>query len=448
MREFEIDVQAKRDCPPDAPAAIAISAGELVLTRLIRQGANIESDALEAPPAQLAFWLTDNWWRLRHECVPTTGPTGRWRMAHELSSMPAYGWPRLAIWGEGDRIGLSSRADPASTAGPVQYLTNALTYVQAGAFEGEVDRFLAHIADESAGLASDSAALRSQIDSLSRERTDPDMAEWRKLEAQLGYDIDQAPDELIKRLADLQVEYGGGGVSEAALAVQGEQAAEVLISELAVANDNGLQCELSCTAALVGNLTSNPGEAPWAFGERAAKMVRAVTGHVGGPLRNKALAEILRVPETALARTGGVRTLAYGIRVRKKNTDIVAPFSRWAADRRFEFSRALGDVIWSGNESLGPITQAKSERQKFQRAFAQSLLCPYDALRAYIGNDMSDGALTAAARYFHVSDRLIRSLLVNKGDLERSRLPMLTRVIPRSEYDSDPAELDEALEAA
>ena len=447
MDEFEIDVRAKTGCPPDAPAAIAISAGELVLTRLIRQGANVESDALEAPPAQLAFWLTDNWWRVRHECVPTTGPTGRWRMAHELSSMPAYAWPRLAIWGEGDRIGLSSRADPAGTA-PVQYLTNALTYVKAAAFEREVDRFLALIADERAGLASDWAALRSQIDALNRERTDPDMAAWRKLEAQLGYDIDQAPDALITRLADLQAEYGGEGVSEAALAVQGAQAAEVLISELAAANDNGLQCNLSRTAAIVGNLTSNPGEAPWAFGERAAGMVRAVTGHVSGPLRNKALAEILHVPEAALARTHGARTLAYGIRVRKRNADIVAPFSRWAADRRFEFSRALGDVIWSRNESLGPITQAKSERQKFQRAFAQSLLCPYDALHAYIGDDMSDGALTAAAKYFHVSDRLIRSLLVNKGNLERSRLPMLTRPVQRFEYDSDPAELDEVLEAA
>jgi hypothetical protein len=61
---------------------------------------------------------------------------------------------------------------------------------------------------------------------------------------------------------------------------------------------------------------------------------------------------------------------------------------------------------------------------------------------------MSDGALTAAAKYFHVSDRLIRSLLVNKGNLERSRLPMLTRPVQRFEYDSDPAELDEVLEAA
>jgi hypothetical protein len=448
MREFEISVQAKPGGPPDAPAAITISAGEVVLTRLIRQGANIETNALEAPPAQLAFWLADNWWRLRHECVPPTGPTGRWRMAHELSSMPAYAWPRLAFWGEGDRIGLSSRADPAGTASPVQYLINALSYVKAAVFEDEVDRFLLHIADERAGLASDWAALRSQIDALNRERTDPDIAEWRKLEAQLGYDIDQAPDALIKRLVELRAEYGGEAISEAALAVQGEKAAEVLLSELAVANDNGLQCYLNRTAALVGNLTSKSDEAPWVFGERAARMVRAVTGHVAGPLRNKALAEILHVPEAALARTYGARTLAYGIRVRRRNADIVAPFSRWAADRRFEFSRALGDVIWSRNENLGPITQAKSERQKFQRAFAQSLLCPYDALRAYIGDDMSDGALTAAAKYFHVSDRLVRSLLVNKNDLERWRLPMHTTPVARSEYDSDPAELDEVSEAA
>jgi len=96
--------------------------------------------------------------------------------------------------------------------------------------------------------------------------------------------------------------------------------------------------------------------------------------------------------------------------------------STWSADRRFEFARALGDAIWSQGEHLGPLTRAKSDRQKFQRAFAQSFLCPYDDLLSYIGEDRSDGALSAAARHFLVSERVVRTLLVNKNALARRRL--------------------------
>ena len=121
--------------------------------------------------------------------------------------------------------------------------------------------------------------------------------------------------------------------------------------------------------------------------------------------------------------------------------------SRWSADRRFEFSRALGDAIWSQNETLGPLTKAKSARQKFQRAFAQALLCPYDDLQAYIGGDTSDGALAAAAKHFHVSDRLVRSLLVNKGDLQRHRLGDFASVSLLTGYEPLVA-FDEVIEAA
>jgi hypothetical protein len=145
-----------------------------------------------------------------------------------------------------------------------------------------------------------------------------------------------------------------------------------------------------------------------------------------------------------------MRELAYGLRLNTgvRRGEVVALSSRWSADRRFEFSRALGDAIWSHGERLGPLTRAKSERQKFQRAFAQSLLCPYDDLRAYIGDDTSDGALSAAAEYFHVSDRLIRSLLVNKCELRRHRLADFAGFRTPSSFDAEAAAFDEVVEAA
>jgi hypothetical protein len=424
-----------------------------VFTRLLRHGANAPEDHLNAPPAQLAFWLTDNWWRLVSECVPPFGHTAEWRLAHDLASIGGYAWPRLAIWGEGNRVGLSSRSDPAGVVGPVRYLTDALTYVSAAAFETEADRFLKLLSGQGSGLASDWAALRTQIDALAAEREDPEQSAWRRLEAQLGYDVDEAPEGLIASLYKFQREYGAGAIAEAALAHQGAEAAAVLEAEIAAAYDRHWQCDLRRTAVLVGELKRAPNDPPWHLGEIAAARVRAATGYQSGPLRNKALAEILNVRPNALKGVngmGGPRELAYGLRLNtgQRRGEVVALSSRWSADRRFEFSRALGDAIWSERERLGPLTRAKSERQKFQRAFAQSLLCPYDELRAYIGDDTSDGALTAAAKHFHVSDRLIRSLLVNKGALQRHRLGDFAALSALHGYEPSIVEFDEVVEAA
>jgi hypothetical protein len=452
MREFEINVQRLAGAELDASAGVVIGSGETVFTRLLRQGANTVEDRLEAPPGQLAFWLVDNWWRLRWECVPPSGPTPDWRLAHDLAGIGGYAWPRLAIWGEGDRIGLSSRSDPAGVVGPVRYLTDALIYVSAAAFEDEADKLFDSVSSEQAGLISDRAALRTQMKALSEERADPEVCAWRRLEAQLGFDVDEAPEALMESLSVFQREYGAAAVAEAAMATQGAEAAAVLEAEIGAANDHHWQCDLRRTAALVGKVGGEPGDPPWRLGEIAAAAVLKAGGQKEGPLSNSTLAEILNVRPRAFYSVPSVspRELAYGLRLNtgRRRGEIVALISRWSADRRFEFSRALGDAIWSEAERLGPLTRAKSERQKFQRAFAQSLLCPYGALAAYIGDDVSDGAIAAAARYFLVSERLIRSVLVNKRVLERQRLLELPPLRTIQGFEGSAVAFDEVVEAA
>ena len=64
--------------------------------------------------------------------------------------------------------------------------------------------------------------------------------------------------------------------------------------------------------------------------------------------------------------------------------------------------------------------QQKTERQKFQRAFAQGFLCPFDDLRAYINTDEpGEDDIHAAARHFHVSERLIEATLISNHVIDR-----------------------------
>jgi len=448
MRALEIDVR-REGRGPDEPMGVLIGSHETVFTRLIRHGANAPEDYLEAPPGQMAFWLVDNWWRLLAECVPSSGPTPDWRLAHDLSSMSGFAWPRMAIWGEGDRIGLSSRSDPTGVVGPVRYLTDALVYIPSDEFARSALSFVEQVGSRGAGIASDWAALKAQLDTLENELADAELSEWRRLEAQLGYDVDEAPDKLLEALGRIGQDYGIAAVAEAALATQGASAAAVLSSEINSAMSQHWQCDLTRTALMVGEIDRTSGEAPWELGEKAAAVVRSLARYEKGPLSNAALGEILGVRSGAFRSSQATRPSqrAYGLRLNtgRKRGEVVSLATSWSADRRFEFARALGDAIWTQGEKLGPITRTKSERQKFQRAFAQSLLCPYDDLVAYIGRDASDGALSAAARHFLVSERVVRTLLVNKHQLARSRL---NNSLPPSLRLSSEVSFEEAVEAA
>jgi hypothetical protein len=424
MSEFTIDLLIAPGNKPDSPVGIAIASNDSVFTRLLRLGESLPQDHLLAPPGQLAFWLVDNWWRLRYECIPVSAWNSDWLLAHDLSSIGGYAWPRLRLWAEGTQIGLWSRSDPVGVVGPVRYLTDALTLIPADVFEKEVDRFLDVISSEAAGLASDWMALREQVEALAVERNDPEQAAWRILEAQLGYDVGEAPDALMESLSALRDEYGDEAVAEAAMAIPGSEAAAVLETEIEAAKEHHWKCDLRQIASLANNVIQKSNEPPWKLAEAAAAAVRKVAALPDGPLGNAALAEILHVRSAAFERAHATEhgARAYGLRLNTgDHEEIVSVSSRWPTGRRFQFARALGDAMWS-QERLGPLTRAKSPRQKFQRAFAQSLLCPYEALAAYIENDVSEEALAAAARYFSVSEVLVKNVLADKGILERPSL--------------------------
>ena len=75
------------------------------------------------------------------------------------------------------------------------------------------------------------------------------------------------------------------------------------------------------------------------------------------------------------------------------------------------------------DERLLPATDSKTGRQKFQRAFAQEFLCPFDDLMSHFDGDAPiDDAIDESAEYFDVSPRLVETALVNNGVLDREML--------------------------
>ena len=57
-----------------------------------------------------------------------------------------------------------------------------------------------------------------------------------------------------------------------------------------------------------------------------------------------------------------------------------------------------------------------------QRAFAAEFLSPFQAVEEFLAGDYSTETQDDAARHFNVSERTIRTLLVNHGRIERDEL--------------------------
>ena len=313
-------------------------------------------------------------------------------------------------------MGISSHEDHLDS---LRFLTSGLFYVAASTVEDSIDQFVGALLEDS---ISDHQALLTTYKALKLERQDDEVAAWRKLEAKLGFDVDEAPETLMEFLAVLIEQYGEEAIEEAALAHQGGDSATVLQEEMKAARTSKIRMELPRD---VLEIKLGPNRAlipPWQLAEKTAADLRKQLSIPPGPILNGPLGEIFGVNvQTFLTRQGPSR-LRYGLRLRDGDGEasLVALGKRRSDARRFELCRMLGDVIWSGNDKLGPVSTAKSARQKFQRAFAQSFLCPFSDLGEYIEIDHpTDEGIHAAAHHFLVSELMVQSLLVNKGVMVR-----------------------------
>jgi hypothetical protein len=408
-------------------AEISIVAGERIFTQLIDVASHETRDFVRASAVSLAFWFADNWWRLRWEPIPDYRTiTANWRLCHEFTSAPGgITWPPRMIYGVGERVVLAPIAVTVETGGPIEYLPVPVTILPASSYEEGLDAFFQRVIATCAH-AQDGPALTSLVRQIEVERKDRDLAAWRRLEARLGYDPDTAPEGVIDRLSRQEELVGADAVEEAAVGCPGVDAPAVLERAIAASRDSMIKVDLEAAAAVAesGNL-ADLRRPIWMVAEDAAARLRRVAGRMNGPLLNKTFSEILAISwQNVLTARATARDLPYGARLRGDGTaDQVALQTRSAHDRRFELARVLGDAVWSDHAKFGIISRRKTDRQKFQRAFAQSLLCPFDDLRNYVDlTGPTDDQLEAAARRYHVHRSVVTTLLVNKGFLPRETL--------------------------
>lgn len=419
--QFQILIEPQPGAADPATRRLGLRLGDVWLTRLIRRGSDRPDRCLEAPPLPLAFWLLDNWWRIRCEPPPPQRDfPAQWRIAHHMPSVGAgYPWPNVSLWGEGDRCAVMVHADAHNFQRSLRFVADpALEYVPSSTVERAIDTFIDHVLEDA---GADCDGLDQEYRDLRAERADPASSRWRRLEAMLGFDPDGAPEGVVADYENMSDRFGVESIEEAALAHQGGHSINALHDTLRAAEVSKVILRTPPTVGRI-ELKRDQLRPPWRLAVQAAGELRRRLRVPPGPIRNPRLSQVLGIDIDRLAtQRRWPPAVPYGLRLRNASgNSTLALRSRWAHSRRFELCRSVGDIIWSGNDSLGPLSAAKSGRQKFQRAFAQEFLCPFDDLRAYIPNeDPTDDDIHAAARHFHVSERLVQTTLVNHDVIDR-----------------------------
>lgn len=420
----------ERDICQVTRVPIGIRVGDEWLTRLHDSWGNTVRDRLNASAATLAWWFAGNWWRLRWEPeTPSSQSDVDWRMSHSIASAgDGYCWPSILFASDGESVAVASRMSREPVMGPVRYLSQITTRVTANQFERAVDDFLALVLARSEGEGFGKSELAELWSEVNKERRDPKLAQWRKLEALCGCDPGEGAAPLVERLINESSNLGTCAMEEVA-AYGRNTTAEVLdviqpLSTLKKPGSAGIKATLPDRSPTWKKLASE--DRPWRRASLIAKEARKKWGFDTGPISDRQLAELLQTSVTAFTRAGEVRTqvpLAFRHGGSESQVNLFFHSLR-PTGHRFAAGRLLGDhCSFASTERLIPETEAKTSRQQFQRAFAQEFLCPFDALKEKIQTDHPDEEdIAKAADHFGVSPLLVRTTLVNKGELDRQAL--------------------------
>lgn len=188
-------------------------------TAKVRRGANLST-------YQLAQWLAWHWWRLRwetrsparqHRTVAPRDQELNWHAAHNLGELgDGWLWPMVIF--ESDGVGMAMRAEPTSAtpAEPLRFLGSPAVVVPIGDWERGVDNFLGCVLDRLADCGLMDTDLATMWQELTDERADPELAVYRKIEARLGFDVDEADPKAIERIHKAGASLGHAAMLEVA----------------------------------------------------------------------------------------------------------------------------------------------------------------------------------------------------------------------------------------
>lgn len=398
--------------------------GDVLLTQHEDIFSQTISDAVLVSAYPLAHWFAANWWRLTSEPLPpkTSRPLPSWRLAHEMGAASSgYVWPQVLFATDREVMQVWAVPSRGSRQQSVRYLNGLATpmTISMHEFKCTIEIFINAVIARLTATGLADTDLKSLWAEVMEERTDAKTAFARRYEAELGYDPDECPTDVLKSALELAGRMGESALSELA-PVYGKAESSNSIHDLNALIEND---------AILGSpnlpdidLSMPSAAAPW---ERAVKDARVLRGRLG--------TDADRISTDTLCALLGIRKqdgeqyispsrnkVAIGI-PRGSHHIALIPRKRHPTARRFELARFVGDILYNGSDTQSWLasTDLSTSRQKYQRAFAAEFLCPVDRLSEFLNGDFSENNLEDAAEHFDISLDSVNSLLANNNYIYR-----------------------------
>lgn len=400
-----------------------LKVGNISLTRNEDTWSQTIRDSVLVSAYPLAAWMVSSWWRLLYEPLPPTGtnPSVNWRMAHELTAAnQGFIWPRVILASDTELMQIWSIASNAIEQQSVRYI-NSLDRpfpVNLLEFEQTASAFIESVLSRLDATGITDAPLASLWQEVQEELADPYASQYRRREAELGFDPDECPEDLVTDALELAEKIGHNTFSEVAPAygedISATRPLSAKINELI--QESGLDGKPD--VSVDHSASQEFSKAPWQKANEVASRLRDAIDIEEKPVTDDQLYDLLGLSKAEYEAFAPPRQQRISIAVPLEQTGFkFHTRKRHPIAKRFELARFIADYLLYGNSGASWLanTDLRTSRQKYQRAFAAEFLCPLSSLQAYLDNDYSESAVEEAAEHFQVSSQTVESILINNG---------------------------------
>ena len=409
-------------------ASLRIRVDDAVITRIVDRTDTVRS-RVHVPLYPLAESLVTNWWFLLHEVEnPTKTMDPAFMRRHSLVSAPeGYAFPNLQLTPSGERVRLVWKGERRRWS-RIEFLNEGEAWIDLDEFRECCRDLVDRVVRRLLALGIEGTFLQEEWASV--QAADHDEAVFCKAAAGLGLDPYALDDEGRASVMRLEEALGRDWFGEAiAVLDAGRLDAQVasMAAVLEAGRSNGISLERfrSIRPLAAGRGAEQAVDRPWAPGYALARHVRQELDLNGAPLPATAdLATALGEEPEALAGAMrvtdfGVADLVNGVVTQDENgRPAFAVRSGHESARRFQFCRGLAEVLAAPNTDA-LLTQARSDRQQWSRAFAAEFLAPSASLRARVScSTLNADAVDELAAEFGVSSMLIAQQVHNHGIAE------------------------------
>lgn len=401
--------------------SLRISIGQKSATLVLDESSKSVRDHIYVSAYPVANWIAASWWRLLFESAPNSTPSTDWRMSHELAAAgEGFLWPTVRIVSDGEWADVSSHAAPAESRYPIRYLTNSHSRVPLEELRTTLKCFVELVLSrlETIGIAN--SPLRHLWNEVQLESGDLSLAATRRLEARLGYDPNEAPTTILDELKLLAATAGTSTSEEIASECSRAASLQELYRIVEISKSSGTPCKFGSSSVMRPTWIATAGVSPWERGWRLARELRTAANLDLSPLSNEKLSGLLETTSAILTDAASSQTpapVSLAIREPGMEDGRLHLRKRLPTSRRFEFARIVADSAITNplDDRWLIATDARTARQKLQRAFAAELLAPIDGVRSQLEGDYSEETIENVAGQFQVSPLLVRSQLANHG---------------------------------